>query len=279
MNEQVPILFEDDDIAVINKPPGLVSNNSETMHEPTLQDWWQQQKKSQVEWQSLVPAEFQAEYGSPEKIFTERGGIVHRLDKETSGVMVLAKNPGALVNLLQQFRLRQTKKMYTCLTHGKFSILEDTVALPLGRSHLNRTKFAVDTEGRVAETQYKVTQFFAELDILKVVAKAKAVDPTSKNLSKKLQRAYQGFSLVQCWPKTGRTHQIRVHMAHIKHPLVSDSTYLGKKRSSLDALWCPRLFLHATELQFAHPRTGKMVKFSVELWPDLTEALQYLQKN
>lgn len=273
---QVPILYQDEDIAVVNKPPGLVVNNSATITEPTLQDWWQEHLQPAKNWQSLVPADFQTEYGSPEEIFRERGGIVHRLDKETSGVMILAKNPGSLVNLLQQFRLRQTQKMYTCLTHGKFQILNDTIQLPLGRSAFNRTKFSVDTEGRLAETKYEVKQFFPNVDVERIRA---ATQSPLKNLGKKLQRAYQGFSLVQCWPKTGRTHQIRVHMAHLKHPIVADQTYLGKKRAVLDEAWCSRLFLHATELEFAHPRSGEVVKFGAKLWPDLQSALSFLKES
>ncbi len=269
------VLYEDNDLVVINKPPGVVVNRAETVQEITIQDWWADYLKKNVvanDWNSLVPQNFSTEYGSPEEIFAERGGVVHRLDKETSGVLVLAKNPGMLVNLLQQFRLRQTQKTYICLVHGKFNILEDTLQLPLGRSVQNRTKFAVDTEGRVAETFYHVENFFQHINTeAEIFSKI-------KNAKKRMDRAYQGFSLVTCQPKTGRTHQIRVHMAHIKHPIVGDTTYLGKKRAALDVNWCPRLFLHAQKLVFMHPRSGKEMTVTAELWPDLQTALEYLKQ-
>ncbi len=277
----IPILFEDGDLVVVSKPPGVVVNKAATVKEMTIQDWWEERlvgkEMKKVEWEKMVPADFPNEYGFPEKVFIERGGIVHRLDKETSGVLVLAKNPGVLAHLLRQFRLRETTKMYTCLVHGKFAILEDTVNLPLGRATDNRTKFTVDAEGRAAETHYKVTEFYPELNLDKVLQNISRT-PQVKNLRKKLQNAYQGFSLVQCWPKTGRTHQLRVHLAHLKHPIVADTTYLGKKRQSFDALWCPRLFLHATTLELTHPRTGERQKFSADIWPDLQTALEFLRQ-
>src|SRR5579859_5887904 len=100
----IPILFENDDLAVVNKPPGVVVNKAGTVREVTVQDWWEERLSGSAEsemadWKEMVPADFPNEYGSPEKIFAERGGIVHRLDKETSGVLVLAKNPGALAHL------------------------------------------------------------------------------------------------------------------------------------------------------------------------------------
>ncbi len=279
---QIPILYQDADITVIRKPSGVVVNIAETVKEETIQDWFADVVKigDQVEapeWQSLVPADFSPEYGSPEEIYAERGGVVHRLDKETSGVMVLANNPGALVELLRQFRTREVAKMYTCLVHGKFQITEDVLSIPLGRSGQNRTKFAVDAEGRAAETHYKVVEFYPDLDIEKVAQEEIALGgaPT-RNLRKKLQRVYQGFSLVQCWPKTGRTHQIRVHMSVIKHPIVADETYLGHKRHTLDLFWCPRLFLHATELEFIHPRTKEAMKFEDTLPEELEKVLKYL---
>lgn len=273
----ISILYEDNDLAVINKPPGVVVTRSETVRSTTIQDWWLDRIGQHAgDWQTMVPASFAAEYGTPTEIFAERGGIVHRLDKETSGALLLAKNPGALVALLAQFQSRQVQKTYTCLVHGKFSILEDTVRLPLGRSTQNRTKFAVSGDGRVAETHYRVEQFLPHVNLDRIVAAAQQRGSV-KQLRKQLERSYQGFSLVACWPKTGRTHQIRVHMAHLKHPIVADQTYLGKKRARLDAAWCPRLFLHASEIQFLHPRSGERMTVTAELWPDLNAVLKFFQ--
>jgi 23S rRNA pseudouridine1911/1915/1917 synthase len=277
----ISIIYEDNDLAVINKPAGVVVNRADTIKEPTLQDWWAEREKLEVgnmelereKWQELVPSDFASEYGTPEEVWQERGGIVHRLDKETSGVMILAKNPGALVHLLRQFRLRETQKKYICLVHGKFQVLEDTITAPLGRSTLNRTKFTVMADGRVAETKYQVVKQFSGVDAEKITAGRKFSAP---HVKKKLQQTYQGFALVECWPKTGRTHQLRVHFSHLHHPIVSDETYLGHKRVILDATWCPRLFLHAAELSFSHPRSGKKLTFQAELPQELQQALEVL---
>ncbi len=278
MIKNIEVIYEDQDLAVINKPAGVVVNDAETVQEETIQGWWKSQFPGNIDWEGMVPTDFVVEYGSPESIFEERGGIVHRLDRETSGVMVLAKNPGSLVNLLRQFRLRQTQKMYQALVHGKFTVLEDTISLPLKRSPENRTKFAVDPEGRAAETKYQVTQLYSGLKPVEMLEDPAILAETEKirNFRKKVTNSYQGFSLVKCWPKTGRTHQIRVHLSHLRHPIVADPTYLGKKREVLDRLWCPRLFLHATELQFTHPRTAVLQTFTAKLPTDLKKVLSYL---
>lgn len=276
----IQVLYQDQDITVVEKPSGLIVNKSDTVREETLQDWFlaylKQTNQKSSNWESLVPADFLSEYGSPVNIFEEREGIVHRLDKDTSGVMILANNPGALVELLRQFRTHEVKKMYTCLTHGKFQIQEDTLTLPLGRSTQNRTKFTIDASGRVAETRYKVVEYYSQLNLEHVFEdlNKNPDQPPERNLRKKMQKTYQGFSLVQCWPKTGRTHQIRVHMSAIKHPIVADATYLGKKRQGLDLSWCPRLFLHASFLELTHPRTKKRIRFESALTPELTQILE-----
>lgn len=269
------ILFEDDDIIVINKPPGMVVNAAETTSAPTVQEWitsYLQKHPSTEEWQSLVPADFSAEFGTPEAIFAERQGIVHRLDKNTSGVMVLAKNPGALVALLAQFKQRQTTKRYLTLVHGKFPVPEARLSLPLGRASRDRKLFAVTPEGREAVTDYKVLQEFRELN----VALLRQQQPELSKETLHRFSIYQGFSLVECWPKTGRTHQIRVHLAHIRHPIVGDTTYLGRKRQMLDPIWCPRQFLHASSLRFKHPRSQKELEFAASLSSDLEAVLLIL---
>jgi 23S rRNA pseudouridine1911/1915/1917 synthase len=283
--QPIEILFEDQDLAVINKPAGVIVNRSETVSEETIQDWWQNTLPTfpvtlTESDREMIPANFTEEFGSAEEIFRERGGIVHRLDKETSGVLILAKNPGSLVKLLALFRERELSKKYLCLVHGKFHIPEDTVSLPLSRSPENRTKFTVAGDGRTAETHYQVQHFFPGVNSPAVIERAHAQQAAGKEIpkpfGKRLLQVYQGFSLVACWPKTGRTHQIRVHMAHLKHPIISYETYLGKKRYNFDVVWCPRLFLHATEITFPHPRTGQNMTVSAPLPADLTQALSYL---
>jgi 23S rRNA pseudouridine1911/1915/1917 synthase len=279
------VIFEDQDLLVINKPPGVVVNRAETVGEPTIQDWMMAylaqsseasssatQAVSQENWQALIPADFQAEYGTPEVIFSERQGIVHRLDKETSGALLLAKNPGSLVALLKQFKDHQVKKTYQCLVHGKFSVSQDVISLPMGRASHDRKQFAVRSDGREAITEYRVEKFYPQLDSDKLKALPQA---KGQNIAKKI-KMYQGFSLVTCLPKTGRTHQIRVHLAHLRHPLVGDKVYAGKKRQALDHLWCQRHFLHASELTFTHPRTHERVTVNAPLPQDLQAALDFL---
>jgi len=285
--DNIEILFEDQDIAVINKPAGVVVNQADTNREMSIQEWWeerpefaQQATARNFSWKELVPEDYPTEFGTPEQIFEERGGIVHRLDKETSGVMVLAKNPGALLNLLSQFRKREVQKQYQCLVHGKFQVEKDTINLPLARSPENRLRYQVMPDGRPASTEYEVAQFFPHINVEKANAFIHERFPTATDLPrplpKKLRSTYQGFSLVNCWPKTGRTHQIRVHLSHLKHPIVADEIYLGHKRDQLDHLWCKRLFLHALELKFTHPRTNKKVVFKTALPAELTQALTLL---
>lgn len=285
---QPTILFEDADLVVLNKPAGVVVNRSTSNPDETLQDWMGENLKSQLDrekklafWEALVPSNFDSQYGTPEEIFLQRGGMVHRLDKDTSGVMVFAKNPGALVNLLAQFRLREVKKKYLCLVHGKPRLGEGTISAPLGRAQTDRKKFAVTISGRNAVTQYQVLENFESVFRKENLAFfdsyfSESEEDKKKLLRKNLNLYEAGFSLVACWPKTGRTHQIRVHMAHIRHPLVGDSTYVGRKRANIDPLWCPRQFLHASFLEFRHPRTRETVSFEAPLSEDLEKVLRLM---
>lgn len=280
---EISILFEDSDIVVIAKPSGVVTNTAASVKEPSLQDWFQEYLAKQgsdptegSDWQTCIPEDFSDEYGSPQEIFTERKGMVHRLDKETSGVMIFAKNPGSLVSLLTQFRLRQTQKEYLALVHGAFRVEKGTISAPLARARVDRRRFAVDIEGRPAETLYSVEKVFAGFSAEEV----KTLPVETQKVLKESARLYeQGFSLVRCWPKTGRTHQIRVHMAHEQHPLVGDATYMGKKRVNADAVWCARHFLHAEALEVMHPRTKEKMRFVAPLPSDLQGALNILQEK
>lgn len=277
------ILFEDQDLLVISKPSGLVVNRAETVKEKTIQDFliekfgeayfqasfW----KGKNDYQAMIPADFVDDFGDPLSIWQERLGIIHRLDKDTSGVLLLAKNPGSLLNLLAQFKKRQTQKTYLALVHGRLNQKSGIINAPLGRSPHNRLKFAIDNDGRQALTHYELEQEFTSLNVqtLDLIAKM------SKIKSKKIQELYQaGFSLVKIQPKTGRTHQIRVHMSAMQHPLVGDQLYAGKKRSKLDAFWCQRQFLHALSLEFTHPRSQKQLQIEAPLAKDLQNVIMCL---
>jgi 23S rRNA pseudouridine1911/1915/1917 synthase len=206
--------------------------------------------------------------GRLREIYKERKGMVHRLDKDTSGVIVFAKNPGSLVNLLAQFRERKTNKRYLCMVHGCPRFDSFTINAPLGRARIDRKKFAVTVDGREAVTDYKVIKKipFSKEFFEPFLGEKSSLSLEEKKLLRKNLNLYQaGFALVNCWPKTGRTHQIRVHMAHVQNPLVGDTVYAGRKRANIDPLWCPRQFLHAERLEVLHPRSGEGVGFEGEL--------------
>lgn len=254
---QIPILFEDNTVVVINKPPGVIANRAESVKETTLQDWMEMQA-----WYGKWPTD--AYSAEDLELYKSRSGLVHRLDKDTSGVMVFAKNPASLIELMRQFRDRETKKTYLALVHGKFTTQAGTVKLPLSRGTGDRERFVVDPEGRESETEYTVLEFYPH-------------GPTY--LGQKKIKSYQGFSLVELQPKTGRTHQIRVHMSYIKHPLVGDLKYVGRKRSRVDGEWCPRQFLHAKQLCFAHPISKETTCYQAELPQDLQKVLKILEES
>jgi 23S rRNA pseudouridine1911/1915/1917 synthase len=265
------ILFEDQDILVLNKPAGLVVNQAETAPVGTLQAWCAEQPWQSVwptDWATLVPADFESTYGTPEVIFASRQGVVHRLDKDTSGVLILAKHPGSLVALLAEFRERRVSKSYVALLHGQLKVLEETISAPISRGTKDRQRFVVDPAGRSATTQYKVEQLYADLNWSAVAG--------DKQFVTAAKRAYQGFSLVECWPLTGRTHQIRVHFNYLHHPLVGDALYLGRKRARLDYVWAPRQCLHAKQLEIQHPRNREKITTSAPLAEDLQQVLSLL---
>jgi len=257
MEQTIQILFEDEGVCVIDKPPALVVNRAESVHEETLQDW--------AEKQSWFPKDLMVRSDATEfeQVFLQRSGIAHRLDKDTSGVMLIAKTPQALEELMRQFRERETEKSYLAVVHGKINVSQGTICLPLARSVHNRKSFDVDPEGRVSETQYKVLKTFSN--------PPRVVHPRDG-------RSYAGFTYVSVSPKTGRTHQIRVHMQHIHHPLVSDPLYVGRKRLLIDQQWCERVFLHAERIRFTNPNTSKREEIVSSLADDLAEVLETLQK-
>lgn len=254
------VLFEDDVLLVLNKPAGWVVNRADSYHDLTVQDW-AEKRFSITSYPFSAKNEEPGEFGSQKEIFIERGGIIHRLDKDTSGILLLAKNPDVLVEMLRQFREREVSKTYEALIHGKLTPDEGIIRLPMSRSDHDYKKFAVSADGRLSETHYKVIQHFPGLP---------------KGISEKKGKSYQGFTLLDLMPKTGRTHQIRVHMAALKHPIVGDATYAGRKRIVLDQEWCPRQFLHAKSIEFIHPVTKEHMHSDAPRPPDLETVLTFL---
>jgi len=237
---EIPIIFEDSEIVVIDKPSGLVCNRAETVEGETLQDWWDGRYK-------ISNLKFSNSQIEDEKYFVERSGLVHRLDRETSGVMIMAKTVGAFVSLLHQFKERGVQKTYLALTHGYWQAREGQICLPIGRRRDDRKKMGVREDGRESVTNYEVISEYTTWEFPKELK----VD----------DRGYVGFSLVSFKPKTGRTHQIRVHAQQMGHPIVGDFDYAGRKRNREDRKWCNRVMLQADRIEFEHPRNGKRIHF------------------
>ncbi len=235
--ENIPldIVYEDETLMVVNKPAGLVVHPAAGTPSGTLAN--------------ALAYYFQKLPGTG-----VRPGIVHRLDRDTSGLLVVAKTDAALENLSDQFRDRTVYKSYVALVHGRVLANSGKIDQPLARDPSNRTRMAVVRAGRGALTLYRV------------------------------RRAFDRFTLLDVELKTGRTHQIRVHLAWMKHPVVGDETYGGGRDNTIQE---PRLrariralhrhFLHAEKLGFKHPTTGEFVKFESALPQDLGDLLAELE--
>ena len=148
---EIPIVFEDSDIVVIDKPSGIVCNRAETVRGETLQDWWEERFSQQLQVHKVHQVE-----SEDKKYLLERSGLVHRLDRETSGVMVMAKTVEAFVSLLKQFKERGVQKQYEALTHGYWEAREGLISLPIARRRDDRKKFGVREDGRESVTAYEV---------------------------------------------------------------------------------------------------------------------------
>ncbi len=264
---EIPIVFEDSEIVVIDKPSGIVCNRAETVQGETLQDWWEERFSQQLQVHKVHQVE-----SEDKKYFLERSGLVHRLDRETSGVMVMAKTVEAFVSLLKQFKERGVQKQYQALTHGYWEAREGLISLPIARRRDDRKKFGVREDGRESVTAYEVISEYTTWEFPKELK----VD----------DRGYVGFSLVKFLPKTGRTHQIRVHAKQMGHPIVGDFDYAGRKRNREDRKWAVtrgsgagpsagRVMLQADRIEFEHPRNGKRIHFE-STNTELNDALKYM---
>ncbi len=221
--ENIPlkIVYEDSDILVVDKPAGLVvhpapGHPSHTLVNAVL---------------NYLPALAQ-------DADSLRPGIVHRLDKDTSGLILVAKNRVAQANLSDQFKNRVVKKSYLTLVNGKLTPEKGIIEAAIGRDRRHRQRMAVVSNGREARTEYRVIKY------------------------------YGNYTLLEIKPETGRTHQIRVHLSAIGFPVVGDATY-GLKSPRF-----PRQFLHASRIGFHLPSTGSYVEFESPLPPDLEQVLK-----
>lgn len=228
--EDIPldIVYEDNDLIVVNKPQGMVVHPAVGNMSGTLVN-------------ALM-------YHCGDSLSAINGvirpGIVHRIDKDTSGLLVVAKNNEAHLKLSEQLKERKAVRRYTALVNGNIKEDSGTVNKPIGRSNADRKKMAVVMGGREAITHYNVLERFGQ------------------------------YTLVECVLETGRTHQIRVHMASIGHSIVGDKTYgIKKEKFNLEGQ-----LLHARTIGFVHPKTGEMMEFSSELPDYFTVVLEKLRR-
>lgn len=238
---QIPIIYEDNDLLIIDKPAGMTVNRAETTRgEITIQDWAEEKLKI-----GSVKSE-----NAEEADFYKRGGIVHRLDKETSGILIIAKNPQAFTRLQMQFKDRVVEKTYLALAHGKVIPDYGEINVPVGRLPWNRERFGIIPGGRESITKYTVKGFY------------------------NLGSSAEVLSLLELHPKSGRTHQIRVHLKYLGYPIFSDYLYAGRKTARRDRKILPRVFLHAAKISFQHPVTDSVLSFESPLPKELQNILQ-----
>lgn len=223
---RINIVYEDDDVIVINKDRGMVVHPAAGNPNGTLVNALLSHCRGRLSQINGVI----------------RPGIVHRIDKDTTGLLVVAKNNHAHLSLAEQIKSRELKRRYYALVHG--SIQSDGVVdVPIARHRVDRKKMAVNSGGRESVTMYEPV------------------------------RNYNGYTLLRCSLKTGRTHQIRVHMNHISHSIVGDKVY-GRKREEFSNL--QGQLLHAYQIGFSHPKSGKYVEFFAPLPQDFRKIIKIL---
>ena len=228
--ENIPldIIYEDNDIIVINKPKGMVVHPGNGNHEGTLVN--------------AVLAYAKDLSGIGGKL---RPGIVHRIDKDTSGLIIVAKNDEAHKNLSEEIKNHEVTKIYTCLVRGNISEDDATIDMPIGRDKNDRKKMAVTEDGKKAITHFRVL------------------------------KRYGNYTLLRVKIDTGRTHQIRVHMAKIGHPIIGDEVYSnGKNEFNVHGQ-----MLHSTYLKFKHPVTGKELELEAPLPQYFQDVLEQLKER
>lgn len=250
--EEIPldVVYEDEYLAVINKPAGMVVHPGAGVSSGTLANALAYKFKIKNE-------ELKSEPGADEQSKIEnlktKVGIVHRIDKDTSGLILVAKTQEIHEALSEQFRRREVFKSYIALVHGETDEDRGEIDAPIAREKHNRTKMAVRAHGRAALSLWKV------------------------------KKRFEKFTLLAVEIKTGRTHQIRVHLASVNHPIVGDETYnAGRDKTVFDLTVrkaiqdLNRFFLHAEKLAFTHPVSGEELSFTVPLPDELTDFLDLL---
>lgn len=227
-NIPIDIFYEDDDIIIVNKAKGMVVHPAPWNYTGTLVNALLYHVDNLSSINGII-----------------RPGIVHRLDKNTSGLLMVAKNDSSHKFLSERLKNRDILREYIAITYGELKEEQGTINAPIGRDPRDRRKMGINTKnGKEAITNYRVLEY------------------------------YQGYSLVQASLKTGRTHQIRVHFSHIKHPIVGDPMYSNRK----DDDKYEGQFLHAKKLGFIHPRTNEYMEFETDIPDDFKDFINKINK-
>lgn len=262
------VIFEDEHFIVIDKPSGLLTHpNAPNLNRPD----------------ASVAGLAREKFGElPSAGEPDRAGLVHRLDRETSGLMVLARTEEALLDLKRQFKERTVEKTYLALVHGDPRFDSDWIEKPLGRREHARDRISImnEGEGREAVTYFEVRERFAR-------ASDAAAQPAQRGARDEVSRPEpaprDAVALLAVFPKTGRTHQVRVHLSSIGLPLVGETIYLPRRRGAPTlppgAPAMERQALHAHALSFLHPITHEPVRFESPLPEDMSRLLEWLRAN
>ncbi|MCL5797528.1 MAG: RluA family pseudouridine synthase [Patescibacteria group bacterium] len=240
---EIKIVFEDGYLLVVEKPSGVVVNRAESVKGETIQDWAERKL-------SILNSQFPVNEAND---FISRAGIVHRLDKETSGLLIIAKDPETFKLMQTQFKEREIEKRYFTLVHGQMPSISGEIKASVGRLPWSREKFGVLPGGKEAITLYKCESLYGSL-------------------------GQEKYTLLTAFPHTGRTHQIRIHLKYIGHSIVGDNLYAGRKVYRRDQKFCGRLFLHAKYIKFMHPYRKETLVLESELPQDLQDTLSSLEK-
>jgi len=235
--EKVPldIIYEDEDILIVNKPAGMVVHPACGNYSGTLVN-------ALLNYPGFLTS-FNARRNTHDARRTMRPGIVHRLDKDTSGIMIVAKNGPALRKLSKQLKNRTIIKKYTAVVKGIVELDEGKIDAPISHDKKDRRKMTInEEEGKEAVTYYRVVK----------------------------RNAKKNYTILEVRPKTGRTHQIRIHLSHIGHPVLGDTLYNGPVVEGL-----ARQALHATSISFVHPSKNTNLEYSAEFPPDIKKRVQF----